>query len=136
MTMASSATSRLKAAITALLEPFTPTNATQNIATLGRAHRVGPQRVILKIDLNRNFAKYEVDHVTINNQQLQFDLRKADNENVIVSLVDADQEVSARDKKKRDHRVTLKVKPQTSSLTLTFSDKNSKVYKTEQIKIG
>ena len=133
--MQSISRSKIKAVVSALFESFNSPNQNKSKVQISKAHRVGPQRVILKITLDGNLDGFQVDRVDIAGQTLSFDVTNADNENISVSLLSQASGESFPAPTNREHRVTLKVKPETNRLTMTFRDSAHQVHHIEQIKI-
>jgi hypothetical protein len=133
--MQSTAHSAIKAAFTALIKSFFPGQDTNCANSNTKAYRIGPQRVILRVDLNDNFKSLHVDQVSIVSPTLQQRVHTPNVEKVSVELVIASDESVTSQPVKRWHQVTLKVQPATTRLTLNFKNSVSAVHSVQHIDI-
>ncbi|MGL4490868.1 MAG: hypothetical protein ACRCU5_15620 [Rhizobiaceae bacterium] len=125
----------MSSVINALRGAFMPTDKSASEACLSKAHRVGPQRVILTLALGSKFENFNVDLVALSEQSLQFGVVTLDSESVEVVLT-AGNTLEARSRQsKPEHKVTLKVRPETTRLTIKLKDAKGAIFKTEQIEI-
>lgn len=130
------AQTKIKAAFSALFGSIIPIKDIDKTIVNAKAHRVGPARVILKIPLNDNFNGLDIHNIAVEKMQLQFKLDELNNENIAISLVAANDEFCVSDQTLREHRATLKVRPETKQLTLTFRTSNNEVFLTQKIAIN
>ncbi len=133
--MKSTAQSKIKAAISALLEPLIPANQFANTVAMSHAHRVGPKRVILKIRLTGDLEKYHAEKVAITPPSFKFGVAEAGDEEVGVSLVPINALDARFAPSKEEHQTTLKVSSKTKWLALTFKDANGDILTTERVDI-
>lgn len=129
------AQTKIKAVFSALFESIIPVKVTTKTTVNAKAYRVGPARVILKIALKDNFNGLDVYQIAVDKMKLQFNLDAFKNENIAVSLVSANDEFGALDQDTREHRATLKVRPETNQLTLTYRTSNNDVFLIQKIAI-
>jgi hypothetical protein len=129
------AQTKIKAVLSALFESMIPVKDKTKTTVNAKAYRIGPARVILKIALNDNFNGLDVYQIAIDKMKLQFNLDAFKNENIAVSLASANDDFGTSDQSAREHRATLKVRPETNQLTLTFRTSNNDVFLTQKIAI-
>jgi hypothetical protein len=133
--MISAAQLKIKAAISALLEPLIPANQFVNKSAVVTAHRVGPNRVILKVCLTGDLEKYRPEKTVITPPSFKFGVAKTSLEEVTVTLAHINALDARFLKSKSEHKATLKVASETRTLALTFKDANGETLNSERVEI-
>lgn len=122
---------------TAILSAFTTSRGIEQANTENStAERLGPNRVILNVRLNRDDENTVLGNIGLGVSFRGFTVGKAEEESVFVNIENGDNDNSAPDETTLlVKRATLAVKPDTKFLSLTFMDSESRVFKTERVKI-
>ena len=114
----------------------TSRDVTQVIAENSTAERVGPNRVILNVRLNSDAENTVLGNIGLGVSFRGFTVGKPDEEAVVVNMESGDNDnATPDDTTLLVKRATLTVKSDTKFLSLTFMDSDSRVFKTERVKI-
>ena len=114
----------------------TSRDVTQVIAENSTAERVGPNRVILNVRLNSDAENTVLGNIGLGVSFRGFTVGKPDEEAVVVNMESGDNDnATPDDTTLLVKRATLTVKSDTKFLSLTFIDSDSRVFKTERVKI-
>ena len=119
--------------IKSFISTFATSTAKAQNPNRSAAVRIGPQRVIFTARLIGVGGDTALGHGSLGAPCGDYTWQKADEELVSIRLVQASGNPAMG--RRLEKRVTLKVRPETRLLVVTFCDESENIFKTEKVRI-